>query len=697
MPRIRAPRGHLAWAIAAFVAVGLVAFPRVVAASSEGNAAAQKDARAPRGITILENSFNGATATADDGPHVWVAGANEVTEVDAFTGRIAWDAKGTQYGFRAPSAIAYADGRLWVANSSGNSVTELDASTGALVRVLHGASLDLNGPDAVAAGGGDVWIANLNRNSVTELDASTGGLVRVIAGAFYDFHFSTAAAYADGLVWIGSGLRGEVTVLDATTGLLVHVTDPASFGVAFVKSIAVCGTKVWATSAGLNALEEFSASTGALEQTVLGATHGYHLPVFVACGGSRLWVASALRTPILTELDSSTGALIKVEHGATNGFAFPSALTCGDGRLWMLGPDDTLTELHSTTGAHMTAVRGTYYGFEQPIAVAAGGHDVWVANAGYPSSSVSEVNASTRAPVRIVEGGRTDIDDPTAIADDGTHVWIANGAGDSVTELRAATGRLVRVARGHEGCPKGLECGPSGLVTDGTDVWVEDFTPGAAISELDASTGEVVGSIRAGANGLVSGMAYGGGHLWVADLASSVSADSISEIDPATDHVVKVLYPHKVRLRDGAYEYDASNFSDVAYSHGRLWVVSSDLDGNDAVTEFDATSGAEMRVIDRAADGFNEPTAIAADGSHVWVAESDCQGADCGDGTTVTELDASNGQLVGVLSAAAYGFDDPGPFAEIGADLWVTNSGSDTVTVLSTTSSVGLRRRGLSG
>src|SRR5215472_12965989 len=37
---------------------------------------------------------------------------------------------------------------------------------------------------------------------------------------------------------------------------------------------------------------------------------------------------------------------------------------------------------------------------------------------------------------------------PTAVASDGTHLWVADSSGDSVTELNAKTGALVRVIIG---------------------------------------------------------------------------------------------------------------------------------------------------------------------------------------------------------------------------------------------------------
>ena len=59
-------------------------------------------------------------------------------------------------------------------------------------------------------------------------------------------------------------------------------------------------------------------------------------------------------------------------------------------------------------------------------------------------------------------------DDPAAMLVDGAHVFVANAPGDSVSEIEASGGALVRVF-------SGLEYGfddPDALVADGPDVFV---------------------------------------------------------------------------------------------------------------------------------------------------------------------------------------------------------------------------------
>jgi len=84
----------------------------------------------------------------------------------------------------------------------------------------------------------------------------------------------------------------------------------------------------------------------------------------------------------------------------------------------------------------------------------------------------------------------------------------------------------------------------------------------------------------------------------------------------------------------------------VASDGTHTWVA-NEL-GN-SVTELDATTGAFVAVISRAADGFDGPDAVACDGTHVFVANYG--------GNSVTELDATTGALVGILSGPTYRFD----------------------------------------
>ena len=72
--------------------------------------------------------------------------------------------------------------------------------------------------------------------------------------------------------------------------------------------------------------------------------------------------------------------------------------------------------------------------------------------------------------------------------------------------------------------------------------------------------------------------------------------------------------------------------------------------------------------------GFDAPLAISSDGTDVWVANSH----------SVTEMSASKGALVQVISGHKFGFDYPRAISSDGTDVWVANSEAGSVTVFPT-------------
>lgn len=52
-------------------------------------------------------------------------------------------------------------------------------------------------------------------------------------------------------------------------------------------------------------------------------------------------------------------------------------------------------------------------------------------------NSVTELSAKTGGLVKVISGPRYKFSGPSAIAEDRTHVWVANFAGQSVTEFPA--------------------------------------------------------------------------------------------------------------------------------------------------------------------------------------------------------------------------------------------------------------------
>ncbi len=109
----------------------------------------------------------------------------------------------------------------------------------------------------------------------------------------------------------------------------------------------------------------------------------------------------------------------------------------------------------------------------------------------------------------------------------------------------------------------------------------------------------------------------------------------------------------------------------IAVGGGHVWVA--DYTGN-AVTEFNADTGAWIRTMSGGQYGFDKPLAITDDGTHVWVTNSG--------GNSVTEFNASNGDWVRTLSGGAYGFNTPYQIITDGPRLWVANAFGPSMTEL---------------
>jgi hypothetical protein len=86
-----------------------------------------------------------------------------------------------------------------------------------------------------------------------------------------------------------------------------------------------------------------------------------------------------------------------------------------------------------------------------------------------------------------------------------------------------------------------------------------------------------------------------------------------------------------------------------------------------SLTEVDAATGSLLGVVSGSAYDFDGPYAMALDGPDLFVAS---YGGSCS-GARVTELDAATGVLVRVIRGPVYGFGQPSAMAIMGGDLFV--------------------------
>jgi hypothetical protein len=285
-----------------------------------------------------------------------------------------------------------------------------------------------------------------------------------------------------------------------------------------------------------------------------------------------------------------------------------------------------------------TILYGGKYGFSTVQALAVDGPDIWVADAG--SSSLTELNASTGVWVRTLPGSRLGLDFPTQIAAYGNYLWVVSqsqqpNATWTLIQLDAATGTRLRTLKWDGVANLG------GVAIDGSDLWVTGDGFGN-VTELDASTGAVIRVVSSLDFGFFTPgtVAADGPDIWVASQDDgSTTKDSVTELDAATGKILRTI-PYGA-LPD-------PDFIDAAGGH--IWVANNDDDGSGpylcgSVTELDAGTGAVLRVLAGGRYGFDNPSAIVAEGTSMWVADWRNPSYACPGGgpSGLTEISAANG------------------------------------------------------
>ena len=153
-------------------------------------------------------------------------------------------------------------------------------------------------------------------------------------------------------------------------------------------------------------------------------------------------------------------------------------------------------------------------------------------------NSVTELNASNGSLVRVLSAGSYAFNGPDDIADDGTHVWVANYDGKSVTELNASNGSLVRVLSAESYAFND----PAAIASDDTHVWVALNDHGKSVTELNASNGSLVQVLSAGSYAFNSPAAIAksvGTHVWVGN--NPTGSGSVTELNAGDGRWVRTL------------------------------------------------------------------------------------------------------------------------------------------------------------
>ena len=120
-----------------------------------------------------------------------------------------------------------------------------------------------------------------------------------------------------------------------------------------------------------------------------------------------------------------------------------------------------------------------------PTAIASDGTHVWVADSS--NNSLVELSATSGRLVRMIYVSTYGFDYPDAVFSEGGQVFVANRGSNSITKPDAPTGALARLIS----APRDGFSEPVALTADGTHLWV--LNAGGSVTELSESTGALGG------------------------------------------------------------------------------------------------------------------------------------------------------------------------------------------------------------
>src|SRR5262249_14977021 len=264
-----------------------------------------------------------------------------------------------------PSAIAYYDGSLWVANLDESTVSRVDPQQ---QRVVHNVTTG-TAPTAIAAGDGAVWAIGSD-GFLRRIDPGFNAVsrqIRIYTPCSRLTSGSTAAGVAvrKGSVWTATGSffsSPRVTRVDATKDKIAR-----------------------------------TFATG-------------RSPAAIAAGFGALWVADNFENTV-SRLDPS-GIVTTTPVGHE-----PQAIAVGDGAVWVVDTgDNEVVRINPAT----RSPRATIPVGARPSAIAVGANAVWVANS--RDGTVSRIDPAKNVVVKTIHVGNS----PAGIAFAAGSVWVTS-------------------------------------------------------------------------------------------------------------------------------------------------------------------------------------------------------------------------------------------------------------------------------
>ena len=306
--------------------------------------------------------------------------------------------------------------------------------------------------------------------------------------------------------------------------------------------IAICGSHVWVTNASGNSLTELNAVNGERVQVMDGPASEFYEPMGITANGTDLWVAN-LSGNSVREINCGSGTSVRnISSGSLNA---PVAIAVGGAKVWVASQahqndskgniipnSSSVNAFSAKAGSLDEAIAGTNAnGFNGSSGVSVSGAKVWVTNAN--GNSVSELDAKTGHVIRVVGQSAGAFNWPMGVASNGAYVWVENLEGNSLTQIDESTGSVLRVVTGD-----GLD-GPDSICFLGNEIWVTNLY-GNSVTELNARNGDLIRVINSKSDGFSApmGITGRGASIWVTNQWSN----TVTELVASSGSLERILH-----------------------------------------------------------------------------------------------------------------------------------------------------------
>jgi len=558
-------------------------------------------------------TFSYVTGITTDGTNLYVADFynNKIRQIVITTGVVttlagtggygAADGAGSAATFFYPAGITTDGTNLYVADQYNQKIRKIVIATG-VVTTLAGS---LYYPSGITNDGINLYVAQPYNNTILKMVISSGVV-------------TTLAGNGNNGATDGAGTTATfASPKDITTdGTNLYVADSDNNK---IRKIVIATGEVSSFTGAANTQGEYGAADGA------GSSAMFNYPEGISSYGGKLYVADSNNNTI-RQVVIATGVVSTVAGaapgadgtGAAVRFSYPGYTTTDGTNLYVADSDNyTIRKIVIATGAVTTlagkagqsgSVDGTGADarFGYPVGITTDGTNLYVTDQNL--STIRKIVIATGVVTTLAgsgNSGRADgtgaaarFDGPTGITTDGTNLYVADKYNHKIRKIVIAT-RVVTTLAGSGNSASADGTGtvasfsyPKGITTDGTNLYVAD-SDNNKIRKIVIATGVVTSFTGTADNRMNSGVMDGAGVDATFNYPGDITTDGINlyVVDTYNNKIRKIVIATRV----------VSSLTGVA----DVWMENGAVNGT------------------ASAASFSSPYGITTDGKSLYVVDTD--------------------------------------------------------------------------